>query len=393
MLRPPKLFADWTRNFALLAVTTASVGAFFGVQLTLYNNFIVERLGIEAHQLGAVEALREIPGFLNVLFIALMIHIAPSLTGGVAVIIMGFGIMGYAVTGSVLALAVYSLLWSLAFHCWAPLSQALALDFSPTQEKGRWLGRLRSVQSIAWVLAIAACMALLPVLGYEGMFIAAGVVAVLGGATLLFATRDHPKVKPKRMVLKRRYATYYALNFLQGCRKQMFITFAIFALVKVHGMPVKTTMTLVLINQILIFFSGPTAGRLIDRLGERAMLSASYIGLFFVFLGYACITHRPTLYLLYCIDNLIFFGGMALTTYINKIASAEDLRPTLSMGVTMNHVAAVIAPLTGGLVWSLFGYQVIFIAGAVLCLVSLGVSQLVRAPASEEPNPEWQDKR
>jgi len=384
MLRPPRLFADWTRNFALLAVATAAVGAFFGVQLTLYNNFIVDRLGIEAHQLGAVEALRETPGFLNVLFIALMIHIAPSRSGGTAIIIMGLGIMGYAATGSIFALAIYSLIWSLAFHCWAPLSQALALDFSPTAEKGYWLGRLRSTQSMAWLLAIAICMLLLPVLRYEGMFVVAGCIAVVGGIALLFATPTPTTVKPRRMVLKSRYAVYYALNFLQGCRKQMFITFAIFALVKVHGMPVKTTMTLVLINQTLIFFSGPTAGRLIDRLGERFMLSVSYIGLFFVFLGYACITHRPTLYLLYCIDNVIFFGGMALTTYINKIASDEDLRPTLSMGVTMNHIASVIAPLTGGLAWRLFGYQVIFVAGAILCVISLGVSQLVRTPPSAE---------
>lgn len=37
--------------------------------------------------------------------------------------------------------------------------------------------------------------------------------------------------------------------------------------------------------------------------------------------------------------NLIFFGGNALTTYLHKIAPPEDLKPTLSMGVTMNHIS------------------------------------------------------
>ena len=107
------------------------------------------------------------------------------------------------------------------------------------------------------------------------------------------------------------------------------------------------------------------------------MLSLSYIGLFFVFLGYAVVQHRPMLYALYCIDNMIFFGGIALTTYLHKIAPEEDIKPTLSMGVTMNHVAAVIAPFVGGLAWHFFGYQVIFFSGAALAFISLIVSQWV----------------
>ena len=214
--------------------------------------------------------------------------------------------------------------------------------------------------------------------GYEGLFVLAGLAAVLGGVTLLFATRKVPADEHKGILLKREYALYYLLNFLGGCRKQMFITFAIFALVKVHGMPVETTLVLAFVNQFLITLSAPILGLMVDRFGERIMLSASYIGLIFVFLGYGLIEHRPTLYVLYCIDNLIFFGSIALTTYIYKIAPQRDLKPTLSMGVTMNHVAAVIAPLVGGVVWHLFGYQIIFFAGSVLAFISLVASQWVR---------------
>jgi predicted MFS family arabinose efflux permease len=107
------------------------------------------------------------------------------------------------------------------------------------------------------------------------------------------------------------------------------------------------------------------------------MLSVSHAGLIFVFLGYALIQHRPTLYALYCVDNLIFFGAIALTTYLHKIAPQEDLKPTLAMGVTMNHVASVLAPLGGGLAWQFFGYQTIFYSGAVITAVSLVLSQWV----------------
>ena len=107
------------------------------------------------------------------------------------------------------------------------------------------------------------------------------------------------------------------------------------------------------------------------------MLSFTYFGLIFVFLGYAIIEYRPLLYVLFCIDNLLFFEGIALTTFINKITPAEELTPTLSMGVTMNHVAAVTAPLIGGLVWYYFGYKIIFFSGAIVAMCSFLVSQWV----------------
>ena len=375
---PVNPFAQWNRDFSLLAAAVFGVGIFFGVQLTLFNNFVVDRLAIEAHELGYVEALREIPGFLNALFVALMVRLAPSLVAGVSLAVMGIGLMAYADVTSVSLLAVYSVVWSLGFHCWLPMESTLALRFSPPGSKGKWLGQLRGINSFAWLLTIGACWLLLKFIHYEGLYIAAGVATVLGGCCLFFTSKGKTKVEEKGFVLKRRYGLYYLLQFLEGCRRQMFITFAIFALVKVHGMQVETTMVLVLINQVLITLTAPMIGRLVDVRGERQMLSIGYFLVIFVFLGYGIVEHRFTLYVLYCIDNLIFFGGIALTTYVNKIAPEEDLKPTLSMGVTMNHVAAVIAPLLGGVAWHYFGYRVIFFSGALIALLSLIVSQWVR---------------
>ena len=351
-------------------------GIFFGVLMSLFYNFVVERLGIEPHELGGLEALREVPGFLNVLFLAAMVRFAPPIVGALSMGIMGFGLMAYAAADSVFWLAVYSFIASIGFHCWIPLEQAMALSFSPEGDKGRWLGLLRSVNSFAWLGTIGICNVAYAHVGYGGLFVMAGGATVLGGVAVFFAEKKKPEIQ-KNFVLKRRYNLYYALNFLQGLRKQVFITFAIFALVKVHGMPIETTLKLVFVNQLLLTLTASWMGRLVDRYGERTMLSVSYVGLAVVFFGYATIHHLPTLYVLYCVDNLIFFGGIALTTYLHKISPAEDLKPTLSMGVTMNHVAAVAAPLAGGFVWKYFGYEVIFFAGSALAIISLIVSQWV----------------
>ena len=329
-----------------------------------------------------MESLREVPGFLNALFVALMIRMAPSLVAAGALAIMGLGLMAYADVGSVPALALYSVMWSIGFHCWLPMETTLALRFSPAGGKGRWLGQLRAVHSIAMLLTIGACMVLLELVNYEGMYLLAGGATILGGAALLFSSRGHAEVEEKGFVLKKRYGLYYLLQFLEGCRRQIFTTFAVFALVKVHGMPVETTMALVLINQVLVTLSAPSIGRLVDRVGERRMLTIGYGLLSLVFVGYGLIDHRPSLYVLYCLDNLLFMSGIALTTYINKIARAEDLKPTLSMGVTMNHFAAVAAPLLGGVAWHFFGHRVIFLAAAVLALLSTAASQWVDAARS-----------
>lgn len=361
----------------LLLFAVLMVGGFFGILFTLYNNFIVESVGIEAHELGVIEALREVPGLLNVVIIALLMGVAPALFGCWSLVILGLGIIGFTQVDSVLTLALFSVVWSIGFHCWIPLETAMALTFSEDKEKGRVLGLLRSVGGFGGLAAILICLITFRFLGYDGLFALAGTAAIIGGLGLLFTTQRGDSVQGAAFVFKRRFRYFYLLQFLQGCRKQMFITFAIFALVKVHHMPIKTTIVLVLFNQVVVMMTGPMLGRLVDRFGERRMLSASYIGLFFIFLGYAFIKDRPVLYVLYCLDNAIFFGGIALTTYLHRIASPEELRPTLSMGVTMNHVASVAAPLVGGYAWYLFGYEVIFLAGAGLCLISLLVTQRI----------------
>lgn len=369
--------AEWNRNFKLLAVATMGVGVFFGVQLTLFSNFIVDTFGIEAHELGAMEALREVPGMLNVLLIALLARRSLPVMGCLMLVVMGAGLMAYGGVTTLYGLAMFSFVWSIGFHGWIPLSQSMALRYSPPGRKGKWLGQLRSVESVALLVSISACIIFLRSVDYTGMFIVGGGVAVLGGCVLLGAKRQGALEPEKGFVFKQRYGVYYALQFLQGFRKQMFITFAIFALVKVHEVGVDTIMILVLINQTLVALTGPLMGRLVDRVGERTMLSLSYIGLTFVFVGYAVTDHRPTLYVLYCVDNLLFVGGIALTTYIHKIAPHEDLKATLSMGVTMNHVTSVAGPLVGGVAWYYLGYEVIFFAGAALALISLIVSQKV----------------
>ena len=258
------------------------------------------------------------------------------------------------------------------------LRSAMTLDYSTGEEKGKWFGQLRSVESFATLAMIGLCLFATDLFEFGGFFQIGGGIVAVGGIALLFASRRLQTERENRFVLRKKYWLYYLLSLLDGSRRQIFTTFAIFALVKVFGTDRGVIIKLVLINQVVVLFFSPTIGRLVDKLGERTILSISYVGLFFVFIGYATLRNVTHLYVLYCIDNFLFVGRIALMTYLNKITPPQDLKPTLAMGVTMNHVAAVSVPLIGGLAWESFGYQIIFIGGAVFTLISLICTQWMR---------------
>ncbi|HID56539.1 TPA: MFS transporter [Candidatus Poribacteria bacterium] len=364
------------RNFLLLAISVFCLNVGFGVYFATFNNFIVERIGIRPEQLGFMEALRETPGFLSAAFNALVSIISAPIVGGASLIVMGFGIGSYSQVHTLLWLVLFSLIWSIGFHGWAPLQGTMALAFSEEGRKGERLGQLRSVGGFAYLFGLLLAISV-SLIDYSGVYLLAGVIIAIGGVTILFASWNRDGIRETRFLFRWRYGIYYALNFMQGCRKQIFVVFAVFTLVKVYGISVQTVITLMVINQIVTIFTGPLMGRFVDRYGERKMLSLSYLGLIFVFMGYALIHNPWILFLCYCLDNFLYFGAIALTTYINRIAPPQDIRPTLSMGVTMNHVAAILTPLFGGLLWEAFSYEVIFAGGAFVALISLLVSRMI----------------
>lgn len=368
----------WNRDFRLLACGVFGVGAFFGILFPLFNNFIVDEIGIQPHELGYIESLREVPGFLNAIFTAIIIYLAPPIVAGLALIVMGIGMAAYSQANSFYGILLFSFVWSIGFHAWLPLRSAMTLAYSTGEEKGKWFGQLRSVESFATLTMIGLCLLATDLFEFGGLFQIGGGVVAAGGVTLLFASRRLQTERENRFVFRKKYWLYYLLSLMDGSRRQIFTTFAIFALVKVFATDRSVIIKLVLINQVVVLLFSPAIGKLVDKLGERTMLSISYVGLFFVFIGYATLKNVTHLYVLYCIDNFLFVGRIALMTYLNKIAPPEDLKPTLAMGVTMNHVAAVSVPLIGGFAWTSFGYQIIFIGGAVFTLISLICTQWMK---------------
>jgi len=366
--------ADRTRRRSLffLGVAVAGVGFAMTLQLGLNASFVGQEMRLTGQQQGILEAFRESCGITALLVLALLAGIAEPLIGAAVLVFLGAGLSAYSVVPDFSWLIVTSLIWSQGLHIWMPLPNSMALSLSEPGRSGHRLGQI----SAAGAAGSAAGLVLALVLHVVGgvpirpLWLLAGTAALLAAGACLAIPRGIKAPRP-RLVVRRRYAMYYMLCLLEGWRKQIFIAFSGFLLVKVYGTSLSTMLVLWLITQAVGWFSSPLVGRLIDRLGERRVLMAYYASMAVVFVGYIFLHNVHLLHALFVVDGAFFVMSMALTTYVGKIAPPEERTPTLSLGVAMNHVAAVSMPLLGGILWTRLGYQWTFAAGALAAAASI----------------------
>jgi predicted MFS family arabinose efflux permease len=350
-----------------------ALGIYFGV----FTNFITERLQLRAGQVGLLESLREVPGFLTALMTGVLFAVAESRLAAVALVLGGVGVAATGQAGSFGILAAWSIVWSVGLHVWLALSPALVMRLSREGDEGHGLGRMNRVGSLATLSALALVWTLAGRIPYSGFFLIGGAVMALGG---LFAGRVREGRAPgngPKWVFRRRFGLYYALTLLEGARRQLFQTFAVFALTHEYHTPVRVIARLMLVNTLLTILLAPRVGAWMDRVGERRMLTGYYVALALVCAGYATAPQVWMLYGLYVADSLLFTCSIGLTTYLRRICPARELTASLAMGVTVNHVAAVLVPVTGGAIWDAWGYRTTFAAGIGLAVVAAAVARRI----------------
>jgi len=373
---------NYTKDLWLIAGAIFCLSFGFGIQTSIFTNFLVEQIGIQPQNMGWLESIREVPGFLSAFITGAFTHLPEPYLAGASLLIMALGMGSYHAVSSIPALIGVSFFWSVGFHTWSPLSSSMILGLTGEKESGRRLGEMSSIGAFAGLSAMGLVYLIARTIGLRHMFLMSGMMIALSGFLVMWVRKDigHPQ-KP-RFLFRRRYSLYYLLTFLEGCRRQIFGTFALFALVRVYHTPVKTVALLMIINSLVNLIMAPRVGRWIDRVGEHRALLVNYTVVFFIFLGYATIHKAQILYALFLADNFFFLLSISVTTYLKKICPPEDMTPTLAMGTTWNHVAAVAVPVTGGYLWQYFGYEIAFFGGMVVVALSFLSAQMLRTEKS-----------
>jgi len=352
----------------------------FAVYNGIFQNFIREVLHVSPSQLGVLESLREVPGLLTAPIAGTLVAFAEPRLAGLALLVCALGIGVTGMAGSYWTLVAFNVFWSTGFHLWSSVSPSITLALAGGREGGRHLGRMGAVGSVAVLVALGTARLFKAYLSYKALFLIAGVM-IACAAGLAFLLSSHAASGERQpIILRREYSLYYVLTFLEGCRRQIFSTFASYVLILVYQTSVQTMLSLAFLNAALGALAAPTVGRWVDRYGERRMLTLYYVLIACVFAGYATCRDVRWLYALFVTDSVLFAFSMGITVFLNRIVHKGDLTPSLAMGTTMNHVAAVIMPVLGGVLWkTLEDYRVPFWIGFGVVFLSLVAVQRIPA--------------
>jgi predicted MFS family arabinose efflux permease len=278
---------------------------------------------------------------------------------------------------------------SIGFHYFYTLERSLTLQWIEKQHTPVIMGRMIAAASVASIVTFGLIWLAFDLAGLDFVW----VYLIGGGATVVMALLAwtafprFPEVvrQHRHMVVRRRYWLYYALSFMSGARRQIFIVFAGFLMVEKFDYLVEEITLLFLLNAVINIFLAPRIGRLIARWGERRALICEYIGLIGVFVAYAFVENAALAAGLYVVDHMFFAMAIAIETYFQKIADRRDIAATAGVSFTISHIAAVVIPAAFGFVW-LISPPAVFLAGAAMAAVSLLLA--LNVPVRPQPGRE-----
>ena len=376
--------SKWRRPEALLILMAIALPLAFSVWSALLNNFVVEIIRFDGLDIGLLHTIREIPGFLAVGVISILLFFREQTLALLMLSVLGLATAVTAWFQFLSGILTLTLLSSIGFHFFETVNQSLQLQWFSKKEAPRKLGKLMAIGSAATLIAYTFL-----VLGWDKLnlsfnsaYMIAGFscfsLAVLG--YLIFPNFEAPIPQTKKMVLRKRYWLYYLLQFMSGARRQIFVVFAGFMMVERFGLDVQQLTTIYLINLMFNIALAPLLGRAVARYGERKALALEYFGLSLVFFAYGGIylfgwgVFIATL--LYLLDHLFFALALAIKTYFQKIADPQDIAATAAVAFTINHIAAIFLPLGLGFLWLASPFLVFCTAGT-LSVISFALALLI----------------
>jgi len=365
--------------YSYLIVLTICSTAGLQCWLTLFDNFSVNLVGLEGKHIGFLQSVREIPGFLALLVTYVILIIKEHRLSALSIIILGAGLFATGLLPSFYGLIFTTLIMSFGFHYYETTKQSLTLQYFDKLTSPIVLSAQRSYAAAASIVVSIIIFVIAPFLSYKTMYILFGCLICAGG---IWAITKNPVKKgilaqKKKLVLKKRYWLFYFLTFMAGARRQIFMAFAVFLLVKRFGFSVQNITLLFLVNNVINFFINPLIGKFIIKYGERKLLSMEYFFLILIFISYAFVDSKLIVGILYVLDHIFFNFSTGISTYFHKIADPEDIASSAAVGFTINHIAAVVLPVIGGLLW-MIDYKIPFLAGAFFSLISLFLVQFIK---------------
>lgn len=391
------LFRQYLTPILLFAAAALCMGLYGGFYDPSFNNYLdqVHHIGEVAR--GGLEFPRELPGFLSVFILALLIFLPDTRIAVVAAILVGLSLIGQGyLAPDMKMVVVWMFIWSTGAHLFMVLKNSICLRLADKGHEGQLLGKIGALEASGSLLGMLIIYwgASQYDFKFSTIFLIAGCFALLAGLTLALI-KPVPLQRPEHnFVIKRKYTLYYILNIVYGARKQVFLTFAPWVLIKVFNCDVATFALLGIIGTVISLVFRPWLGRAIDQWGERTIMVFESLILIVICLlyGFSPLWFPARIALgvtmsCYIIDQLLFAVHMSRTTFLNRIAeNSRDIAPSLSMGLTLDHAVSMLVPMGGGLLWAVYGVQWVFAAAAVIAVLNLSAALFIPRHTPSRPD-------
>jgi MFS family permease len=386
-------------------------GVAFGLKRGVQDNYLAEILKFEPFERGIVEFFREAPGLLLIFILALMYKFADSKIFKIGIAMMVAGLSGLLITSSYelfltkFVVVFFMVIFSAGEHIIMPVRSTISMDLAKSEKAGASLGITTSINqlgNIAGFLIVTVIFYLLgkagfkrtDITGYRIVF--AAVTALIIAALMVAAALKETTLKSprQRFYFAKKFHKYYMLEVFYGSRKQIFLTFAPYVLILQYGADPSIMSILFAICAGFVMFCSPLIGRLIDKVGYKAVMVGDTLILIVVCLMYG-FAHRvfpPGIaFIVVCcnfvLDQIISIASMASNVYVKHIAkNQEEITATLSTGISVNHVISIFIALMGGWIWKVTGIEVLFSMSAVLGILNSIYAATIKKVETQKDN-------
>ena len=392
MGRIREIFRENSKYKALL-ISLVITGLSYGLYKGLLDNYLAEVVKMGEMDRGVTEFFRELPGIMLVFILATFYMLSAETMYKIGAVIMLAGMGMHALLPPTKVLVTLAIcMYSLGDHIQLGMKSTLAMEYAKPDHGGAALGMIGSVYQIgtlAGYLAIIMTAALLAgATPYKAFF---GLAAVLAGVSAVYSLRitgrSRPDPNKRRFYFHRKYNKYYMLEMFYGARKQVFLTFGPYVLILFYGANAAMISLLFAVSAIMCFFAAPAVGRIIDRLGYKVIMVSDTLILVIVCFFYGFAHHlfpKDIAFLVCCVnyvlDAVISLASMAANVYVKDLAdNEEEVKATISTGVSINHVITIFIALFGGWIWETLGIETLFVISAMLGLCNSAYAATIKS--------------
>lgn len=379
-------------KYKVFLLSVLITGLSYGLYKGMLDNFLAEVVGLGEMDRGVAEFFRELPGILLIFILAAFYMLSAEALYKVGAVIMLVGMAMHAVLPPTKVLAILAICtYSLGEHIQIGMKSTISLEYAKKDRGGAALGiqtSMNQIGTLAGYLVIVVAFSLFAKnQPYTVFFAAAAVLAGISAACSMKITGNSKTDENKRrFYFSKKYSKYYMLEMFYGARKQVFLTFGPYVLILFYGANAATVSLLFAISAIACFFASPIVGRIIDKLGYKVVMVSDTLILVIVcfFYGFAHdIFPKDVAFIVCCVnyvlDSVISLAAMASNVYVQDLADNQDeVKATISTGVSINHVITIFIALFGGWIWETLGMETLFIASAILGLCNSAYAATIK---------------